>query len=120
MAGARVGALACVQADAAGVLGRFLLQVAVGAVTVAVGAAPNGTLMRFLRAEPPESEVVLSECGVDADAKAAVAFAVPVSPTIQGRISNLPVAIESTQAVVLGQVCRGAGGLRAIVARGSG
>ncbi|MGJ5817605.1 anhydro-N-acetylmuramic acid kinase [Paludibaculum fermentans] len=77
-------------------------------VIVAGGGVHNKTLMRFLRAELPESEVSRSEVhGVDADAKEAVAFAVLAAETLKGQPSNLPSATGAKRAVVLGKVCRG-------------
>ncbi|MBN9663914.1 MAG: anhydro-N-acetylmuramic acid kinase [Acidobacteria bacterium] len=76
-------------------------------VIVSGGGVHNKTLMRFLRAELPESEVSRSEVhGIDADAKEAVAFAVLASETLKGRPSNLPSATGAKRAAVLGKVCR--------------
>ncbi|WP_321470286.1 anhydro-N-acetylmuramic acid kinase [uncultured Paludibaculum sp.] len=77
-------------------------------VIVAGGGVHNETLMRFLGAELPESEITRSDAhGVDADAKEAVAFAVLASETLKGQTSNLPSATGAKRAVVLGKVCRG-------------
>lgn len=77
-------------------------------VIVAGGGVHNETLMRFLRAELPESDVVeSSQYGVDPDAKEAVAFAVLAHETVNGRAANLPSATGAKRGVVLGKVCRG-------------
>jgi len=71
------------------------------------GGVHNRTLLRFLRAELPDSEVLRSEVlGVDADAKEAIAFAVLAHETLRGRASNLPSATGAKRAAVLGKVCR--------------
>lgn len=77
----------------------------IGRVIVSGGGVHNQTLMRFLRAELADMEVVSSaEFGVDPDAKEAIAFAVLAAETIQGRPSNLPSATGARRAVVLGKI----------------
>ncbi len=76
-------------------------------VIVSGGGVHNKTLMRFLRAELPESEVLRSEVlGIDADAKEAIAFAVLAHATLSGKASNLPSATGAKRPAVLGKVCR--------------
>lgn len=76
-------------------------------VIVSGGGVHNETLMRFLRAELPESDVVESGAyGVDPDAKEAVAFAVLAWETWNGRPANLPAATGAKRAAVLGKICR--------------
>lgn len=76
-------------------------------VIVSGGGVHNRTLMRFLRAELPESEVVRSEIfGIDADAKEAIAFAVLARETFLGRPANLPSATGARRPAILGKLCR--------------
>ncbi|MBI5083927.1 MAG: anhydro-N-acetylmuramic acid kinase [Acidobacteria bacterium] len=76
-------------------------------VLVSGGGVHNKTLLRFLRAELPESEVVRSEIhGIDPDAKEAVAFAILAHETWHGRASNLPSATGARRPAVLGKLCR--------------
>jgi len=76
-------------------------------VIVAGGGIHNPTLMRFLRAELPESTVRTSdELGVDADAKEAIAFALLARETLRQRPSNLPSATGAKRAMILGKICR--------------
>jgi len=77
----------------------------IGRVIVSGGGVHNQTLMRFLRAELADMEVVSSaEFGVDPDAKEAIAFAVLAAETIEGRPSNIPSATGARRAVVLGKI----------------
>ncbi len=77
----------------------------IGRVIVSGGGVHNKTLMRFLRAELADMEVVSSaDFGVDPDAKEALAFAVLAAETVEGRPSNLPSATGAKRAVVLGKV----------------
>lgn len=83
----------------------------VGRVIVSGGGVHNRTLMRFLRAELADMEVVSSAgFGVDPDAKEAVAFAVLAAETLEGRPSNLPSATGAKRAVILGKISPGGGG----------
>lgn len=76
----------------------------IGRVIVSGGGVHNRTLMRFLRAELADMEVVSSvEFGVDPDAKEAIAFAVLAGETVEGRASNLPGATGAKRGVVLGK-----------------
>ncbi len=76
-------------------------------VIVSGGGAHNRTLLRFLRAELPESDVARSEVfGIDADAKEAVAFAILARETLEGRPANLPSATGARRPVILGKICR--------------
>ncbi|MCS7041196.1 MAG: anhydro-N-acetylmuramic acid kinase [Bryobacteraceae bacterium] len=76
-------------------------------VIVSGGGVHNRTLMRFLRAELPESDVVRSEIfGIDPDAKEAIAFAVLARETFEGRPANLPSATGARRPAVLGKLCR--------------
>ncbi|MBI4889242.1 MAG: anhydro-N-acetylmuramic acid kinase [Acidobacteria bacterium] len=76
-------------------------------VIVSGGGVHNKTLLRFLRAELPESEVLRSEVvGIDADAKEAIAFAVLAHETWHGRSSNLPGATGAKRPAVLGKLCQ--------------
>jgi anhydro-N-acetylmuramic acid kinase len=76
-------------------------------VIVSGGGVHNKTLLRFLRAELPESDVLRSEVlGIDADAKEAIAFAVLAHETLHGRPSNLPAATGAKRPAVLGKLCQ--------------
>lgn len=76
-------------------------------VIVSGGGVHNRTLLRFLRAELPESEVVRSEIfGIDPDAKEAIAFAVLARETLEGRPANLPAATGARRPAILGKLCR--------------
>ncbi len=76
-------------------------------VIVSGGGVHNKTLLRFLRAELPESEVLRSEVvGIDADAKEAIAFAVLAHETLNGRPANLPAATGAKHPAVLGKICQ--------------
>jgi anhydro-N-acetylmuramic acid kinase len=76
-------------------------------VIVSGGGVHNKTLLRFLRAELPESEVMRSEiAGIDADAKEAIAFAILANETLRGRPSNLPAATGAKRPVILGKLCQ--------------
>lgn len=76
-------------------------------VFVSGGGVHNRTLLRFLRAELPETEVARSEIiGIDPDSKEAVAFAVLARESWLGRTSNLPGATGAKRGAILGKVCR--------------
>jgi anhydro-N-acetylmuramic acid kinase len=76
-------------------------------VIVSGGGVHNKTLLRFLRAELPESEVLRSEVvGIDADAKEAIAFAVLAHETLKRRPSNLPSATGAKRPAILGKLCQ--------------
>jgi anhydro-N-acetylmuramic acid kinase len=76
-------------------------------VIVSGGGVHNRTLLRFLRAELPDSEVVRSEIfGIDPDAKEAIAFAVLALETLEGRPANLPTATGARRPAILGKLCR--------------
>lgn len=75
-------------------------------VIVSGGGVHNKTLLRFLRAELPESEVLRCEvAGIDADAKEAIAFAVLAHETLKKRPSNLPAATGAKRPAILGKLC---------------
>lgn len=75
-------------------------------VIAAGGGVHNRTLMRFLRAELPESEVLRSEIfGIDPDAREAIAFAVLAREALEGRPANLPSATGARRPAVLGKLC---------------
>jgi len=76
-------------------------------IFVSGGGVHNKTLLRFLRAELPDSEVARSEIvGLDPDAKEAIAFAVLAHESLAGRPSNLPAATGAKRGAVLGKLCR--------------
>jgi len=78
---------------------------AVARVIVSGGGAHNKTLMRYLRAELADMEVVSSaEFGVDPDAKESIAFAILAAETIAGRPANLPTATGARRPVILGKI----------------
>jgi len=76
-------------------------------IIVSGGGVHNKTLLRFLRAELPDSDVVRSEVfGIDPDAKEAIAFAILARETLEGRPANLPSATGARRPAVLGKLCR--------------
>jgi anhydro-N-acetylmuramic acid kinase len=76
-------------------------------IIVSGGGVHNKTLLRFLRAELPESDVVRSEVfGIDPDAKEAIAFAILARETLEGRPANLPAATGASRPAILGKLCR--------------
>lgn len=76
-------------------------------IIVSGGGVHNRTLLRFLRAELPESDVVRSEVfGIDPDAKEAIAFAILARETLEGRPASLPSATGARRPAVLGKLCR--------------
>ncbi len=76
-------------------------------VIVSGGGVHNRALLRFLRAELPDSDVVRSEVfGIDPDAKEAIAFAILARETLEGRPANLPSATGARRPTILGKLCR--------------
>ncbi len=76
-------------------------------IIVSGGGVHNKTLLRFLRAELPDSDVARSEVfGIDPDAKEAIAFAILARETLEGRPANLPSATGARRPAVLGKLCR--------------
>ena len=76
-------------------------------IIVSGGGAHNRTLLRFLRAEMPDSDVARSEVfGIDPDAKEAIAFAILARETLEGRPANLPSATGARRPAILGKLCR--------------
>jgi anhydro-N-acetylmuramic acid kinase len=74
-------------------------------VIVSGGGVHNKTLLRFLRAELPETEVVRAEIhGIDPDAKEAVAFAILAHESWHKRPSNLPSATGAKHPAILGKL----------------
>jgi anhydro-N-acetylmuramic acid kinase len=74
---------------------------------VSGGGVHNKTLLRFLRAELPETEVVRSEiAGIDPDAKEAIAFAVLAYESWHERPSNNPAATGAKFPAILGKLSR--------------
>lgn len=75
-------------------------------IIVSGGGVHNKTLLRFLRAELPDSDVARSEVfGIDPDAKEAIAFAILARETLEGRPANLPSATGARRPAVLGKLC---------------
>lgn len=76
-------------------------------IIVSGGGVHNKALLRFLRAELPDSDVVRSEVfGIDPDAKEAIAFAVLAREALEARPANLPSATGARRPAVLGKLCR--------------
>ena len=74
---------------------------------VSGGGVKNPEIMRRLAEQVPDTRVVASdECGVDSEAKEALAFAVMAHETWFGRPSNLPSATGARRNAVLGKICR--------------
>lgn len=71
------------------------------------GGVHNPALLRYLRAELADMEVVsTAEHGMDPDFKEAIAFAILAHETIEGRPSNLPKATGARHPVILGKISR--------------
>jgi anhydro-N-acetylmuramic acid kinase len=74
---------------------------------VSGGGVHNPAIMRHVTALLPEMAIATSsDCGVDADAKEAIAFAVLAYQTWRGRPGNLPSATGAKRPVVLGSITR--------------
>jgi anhydro-N-acetylmuramic acid kinase len=72
---------------------------------VSGGGVHNMTLMAYLQAFLPDIRIATSdECGINADAKEAVAFAVLAYETWRGRAGNLPPATGAGRPVTLGKI----------------
>lgn len=79
----------------------------VGEVIVSGGGVHNPALMRMLRAELADMEVVdASELGLDPDAKEAIAFAILAHESWHSRANNLASATGARRGVVLGKLSR--------------
>jgi anhydro-N-acetylmuramic acid kinase len=85
---------------------RYVLPTrAVSAVVVSGGGARNAAMMRRLAAAFAPTEVVVSDaCGLPADYKEAIAFALLASARIDGRAANVPEVTGARRAVLLGKV----------------
>lgn len=82
-------------------------QGGIGEVIVSGGGVHNPALMRMLRAELADMEVVdSSELGLDPDAKEAIAFAILAHETWHARANNLASATGAKRGVVLGKLSR--------------
>jgi anhydro-N-acetylmuramic acid kinase len=76
-------------------------------VLVSGGGVHNPALMRYLRAELADMEVVSTAAhGMDPDFKEAIAFAILAHESFRGRPSNLPRATGARHPVVLGKISR--------------
>lgn len=74
-------------------------------IIVSGGGVHNLTLMRMLRAELADCDVMSSgELGLNPDAKEAIAFAILARETWRGKPSNLPSATGAKRQVVLGKL----------------
>lgn len=79
----------------------------IGEVIVSGGGVHNPALMRMLRAELADMEVVDSaELGLDPDAKEAIAFAILAHETWHNRANNLASATGAKRGVALGKLSR--------------
>ncbi len=79
----------------------------IGEVIVSGGGVHNPALMRMLRAELADMDVVSSgELGLDPDAKEAIAFAILAHEAWNQRPNNLPSATGAHHAAVLGKISR--------------
>jgi anhydro-N-acetylmuramic acid kinase len=90
----------------AAALDRFVFPRAeIHRLVVSGGGAHNRLLLSRLVESLPHLSVRLSdECGLPADAKEAIAFAVLADRTVHGLPGNLPAVTGARQAVVLGKV----------------
>ncbi len=79
----------------------------IGEVIVSGGGVHNPALMRMLRAELADMDVIDSaELGLDPDAKEAIAFAILAHEAWNKRPNNLPSATGASRAAVLGKISR--------------
>jgi anhydro-N-acetylmuramic acid kinase len=77
----------------------------VSEIIVSGGGVHNRTMMGYLRAFLPNSQLRTSgEFGIDSDAKEAIAFAILAHETWNRRPSNLPSATGARHPVILGKV----------------
>ena len=85
---------------------RFIIpRRAVDQLIVSGGGAQNPTLMRVLKAELPEIDVITAaEAGVDGDALEAVAFAILGYQMLRGRQGNIPSVTGARAPAVLGKL----------------
>ena len=74
---------------------------------VSGGGVHNPALMRMLRAELADMDVIDSaDLGLDPDAKEAIAFAILAHEAWNQRPNNLPSATGAVHAAVLGKISR--------------
>ena len=85
---------------------RFILpRGAVDQLIVTGGGAKNPTLMRMIKSELPDVEVVTAaELGVDGDAVEAVAFAILGYQMLRGRQGNIPSVTGARAPAILGKL----------------
>jgi anhydro-N-acetylmuramic acid kinase len=85
---------------------RFILPLGVvDQLIVTGGGAQNPTLMRMLKAELPQVEVITAaDLGVDGDALEAVAFAILGYQMLRGRQGNIPSVTGASAPAILGKL----------------
>lgn len=85
---------------------KFILsEVDLKKVIIGGGGAHNKTLIKYLRAEIPNVEVITQEeLGFSSDAKEAIAFVILGNETLNGNMSNVPSATGSKDSVILGNI----------------
>ena len=74
-------------------------------VIIAGGGAHNKTLIKFIKEELNDVDVLIQEdLGFSSDAKEAIAFAVLGNETLNNNFSNVPSATGANEKVILGQI----------------
>ena len=87
---------------------RRFLSKRVDEVILCGGGAHNRTLVRMLRDELPETDVLTMDAfGIDPDAKEAISFAILAAETVRGRPGNVPSATGAEHPVILGKIIPG-------------
>ena len=85
---------------------RFILpRGAVDQLIVTGGGAKNRTLMRMIKSELPNVEVITAaDVGLDGDAVEAVAFAILGYQMLRGRQGNIPSVTGASAPAILGKL----------------
>jgi len=86
---------------------RFLLQ-GIDEVILCGGGVWNNTLVKMIQQELPQTRVrLMTDFGIDPDAKEAVSFAILAYATIHGITNNVPSATGAGHPVILGKIIPG-------------
>jgi anhydro-N-acetylmuramic acid kinase len=77
-------------------------------VIICGGGARNDTLIEMLQRELPVARVrVMSDFGIDPDAKEAISFAILAYATVKGWPNNVPAATGASRPAILGKIIPG-------------
>ncbi|MEG2291200.1 MAG: anhydro-N-acetylmuramic acid kinase AnmK [Clostridium sp.] len=83
----------------------ILLEVDLKKVIIGGGGAHNKTLIKYLKTEIPNVEVITQdELGFSSDAKESIAFVILANETLNGNVSNVPSATGAKHSVILGNI----------------